>query len=249
VRRRAYNGRHRAPVPVPESGNGPRHAPRWVLAATAAAATVALATTGAALLSRDVAAATAPTRAAGIDAQTGAAPVTGGRERHPEAVEARIASERAARAQRRHRESPGTRPRGVRTVRTVSARRWVAPTHGRVTSGFGRRWGTLHAGVDFAVPPGTRLHAMSSGRVVRAGWDVGGGLMVSVRQWDGTVIEFLHLSRLVVRAGQHVSAGQLVGYSGSTGHSTGPHLHLEVHPRGGAAVNPLPWLAAHHVRI
>lgn len=133
--------------------------------------------------------------------------------------------------------------------RRAEAHRWVRPADGRLTSRFGYRWGRLHAGVDLAVPVGTPLRAMSSGTVTKAGWDGGGGFVVAVRQWDGTVIMFLHLSRGIVRVGQQVRPGQLVGYSGSTGHSTGPHLHLEVHPRGGDPVDPLPWLARHHVRL
>lgn len=125
---------------------------------------------------------------------------------------------------------------------------WRLPiTHPVKTSGFGYRWGRLHAGEDFAVSVGTPLASMSTGTVVYAGAMSGYGNMVDVRYWDGTVSRYGHMSRVSVRVGQHVVPGQVVGLSGNTGHSTGPHLHLEIHPRGGAAINPLPWLASHHI--
>jgi len=83
--------------------------------------------------------------------------------------------------------------------------------------------------------------------VVYAGVESGYGNMVKIRYWDGTVTFYAHMSRISASQGQKVSPGQIVGQSGNTGHSTGPHLHLEVHPSGGGAVDPLPWLANHHV--
>jgi murein DD-endopeptidase MepM/ murein hydrolase activator NlpD len=138
--------------------------------------------------------------------------------------------------------------RAVEAKRAALIHSWRLPITNPVkTSGFGYRWGRLHAGEDFAVPVGTPLGSMSTGTVVYAGAMSGYGNMVDVRYWDGTVSRFGHMSSVSVRVGQHVAPGQVVGLSGNTGHSTGPHLHLEIHPRGGAAVDPLPWLASHHV--
>jgi murein DD-endopeptidase MepM/ murein hydrolase activator NlpD len=124
--------------------------------------------------------------------------------------------------------------------------KWVMPIHGAVfTSGFGWRWGRLHAGDDFATPVGTPLSSMSSGTVTFAGWESGYGNKIEIQYWDGTVSEYAHLSRVAVSVGDSVAPGTLVGYSGDTGHSTGPHLHLEIHPNGGAPIDPAPWLRAH----
>jgi murein DD-endopeptidase MepM/ murein hydrolase activator NlpD len=73
--------------------------------------------------------------------------------------------------------------------------------------------------------------------------------MVKIRYWDGTVTFYAHMSSLSVTEGESVVPGQVVGHSGNTGHSTGPHLHLEVHPDGGAAINPVPWLSEHHLSV
>lgn len=122
---------------------------------------------------------------------------------------------------------------------------WVMPLANPVyTSGYGMRWGRLHAGNDFAAAIGTPLRAMSNGTVVYAGQMSGYGTMVDIRYPDGTVSRYGHMSSISVSVGQSVAAGQQVGLSGNTGRSTGPHLHLEIHPGGGGAVDPKSWLAA-----
>lgn len=127
---------------------------------------------------------------------------------------------------------------------------WRLPIKNPVkTSPFGYRWGRLHAGEDFAVSIGTPLAAMSTGTVAFAGAQSGYGNMVEIRYWDGTVSRYGHMSRVSVNVGAAVVPGQIVGLSGNTGHSTGPHLHLEIHPNGGQAIDPLPWLASHHVAV
>ena len=134
--------------------------------------------------------------------------------------------------------------------RAALAHSWRLPiTHPEITSGFGYRWGRLHAGEDFAVPVGTPLAAMSTGTVVFAGQESGYGNLVQVRYWDGTISYYGHMSRISVNIGQSVAPGDIVGESGNTGDSTGPHLHLEIHPAGGEPVDPLPWLAAHHIAV
>jgi murein DD-endopeptidase MepM/ murein hydrolase activator NlpD len=134
------------------------------------------------------------------------------------------------------------------TARAASAHSWRLPiSHPVKSSGFGYRWGRLHAGEDFAVSTGTPLHSMSTGTVSFAGVQSGYGNIVQIRYWDGTISYFGHMSSISVHKGQAVKPGTLVGRSGNTGHSTGPHLHLEIHPHGGAAIDPLPWLAARHV--
>jgi murein DD-endopeptidase MepM/ murein hydrolase activator NlpD len=124
--------------------------------------------------------------------------------------------------------------------------KWVQPIQGAAfTSGFGWRWGRMHEGNDFGTPVGTPVRSMSTGTVIAAGFEGGYGNKVEIRYWDGTVSYFAHLSTISVSVGQEVSPGEIVAFSGNTGHSTGPHLHLEIHPGGGAAVDPAPWLHAH----
>jgi murein DD-endopeptidase MepM/ murein hydrolase activator NlpD len=124
--------------------------------------------------------------------------------------------------------------------------KWVKPIAGATfTSGYGWRWGRMHNGNDFATPVGTPLVAMSSGTVVFAGQDGGYGNKVEIEYWDGTVSWYGHMDSIDVTVGQHVAAGERVGATGNSGSSTGPHLHLEIHPAGGGAVNPAPWLHAH----
>jgi len=123
------------------------------------------------------------------------------------------------------------------------AHRWVSPVKNpNLTSSFGHRWGRLHAGLDFGAVVGTPLRAMSSGTVTKAGWGGGYGMKVEIRYWDGTVSYYAHMSSIAVAEGQHVTPGMLVGKTGNTGNSTGPHLHLEIHPAGGDPVDPKPWL-------
>jgi len=133
----------------------------------------------------------------------------------------------------------------------AQAHRWVSPVAGyTLTSGFGMRWGKMHPAQDLACPVGSPVHALSSGTVVFAGWSTEGyGNLVKIRYWDGTVSWMAHNSRLLVAVGDAVSPGQPVAYSGSTGHSTGPHVHLEIHPGDGSAVVPTTWLAARGVTL
>ena len=124
------------------------------------------------------------------------------------------------------------------------SQRWVAPIGAgyTLTSGFGMRWGALHPGQDFAIPVGSEVRAMSSGTVLMAGSSGGYGNKVEIQYWDGTVSWYAHNVSLSVSQGQSVSPGQVVALSGNSGHSTGPHLHLEIHPANGDPVAPLGWL-------
>jgi murein DD-endopeptidase MepM/ murein hydrolase activator NlpD len=138
--------------------------------------------------------------------------------------------------------------RAVEAKRAARAHNWQLPLSNPVkTSGFGFRWGRLHAGEDFAVSTGTDLVSMSTGTVDSAGIESGYGNLVKIRYWDGTVSYFAHMSSISVNPGEKVEPGEVVGQSGNTGHSTGPHLHLEIHPDGGEAVDPLPWLIDHNI--
>ena len=118
------------------------------------------------------------------------------------------------------------------------------PVSGRVSSGFGERFHPIlgytrfHAGVDLAAGYGSPIVAAADGRVVSAGWSGGYGNLVKIAHAGGIQTMYGHMSRIVAAAGSMVHQGQLIGYVGSTGLSTGPHLHYEV-LKNGRAVNPL----------
>ncbi|MFB6846445.1 transglycosylase family protein [Streptomyces sp. NPDC056373] len=108
-----------------------------------------------------------------------------------------------------------------------------------------------HTGIDFPVPTGTSVKSVAAGSVVSAGWGGSFGYQVVVRHADGRYSQYAHLSAISVRDGQSVSAGQRIGRSGSTGNSSGPHLHFEVRtgPGFGSDVDPVAYLRAGGVRI
>ena len=131
------------------------------------------------------------------------------------------------------------------------APRWVRPVAAGIVSPYGWRWGRPHEGVDFGAHYGAPIHAVGDGVVIGAGYlaDEGGyGQIVLVRHAGGVITAYAHMSRVLVRSGERVHAGDLLGRVGSTGHVTGPHLHFEVRI-GGAKVNPVPWLRRHGVRV
>lgn len=120
---------------------------------------------------------------------------------------------------------------------------YIWPAKGVLSSGYGRRWGRMHRGIDIAAPIGTPIVAAAPGQVVAAGWSSGGyGNLVKIRHVDGSVTFYAHNSRILVRQGQEVAQGQQISEMGSTGRSTGPHLHFEVRPNGEMAANPIAYL-------
>lgn len=125
----------------------------------------------------------------------------------------------------------------------------VWPLEGQVTSLFGARGSRLHTGLDIAAPTGTPVKAATAGRVVSAGWNpYGFGQLVVVRSGDGREFYYGHNSRLLVKQGAVVAQGQIIAHVGSTGASTGPHLHFEVRVAG-KPVNPVAMLPASRVQF
>lgn len=142
--------------------------------------------------------------------------------------------------------SPGARPRsGV----ALAPQAFVGqlPVDGVISSNYGPRLHPIdkvkkfHAGVDIAAPLGEEIHAVQSGKVRFAGKRGGYGLTVELEHADGSVTRYAHASRIHVRKGDTVEAGEAIADVGSTGHSTGPHLHFEAR-RQGRAVDPLRYL-------
>jgi murein DD-endopeptidase MepM/ murein hydrolase activator NlpD len=132
---------------------------------------------------------------------------------------------------------------------SLQAGPWTLPISGnyKLTSGFGLRVSPttgesdFHTGQDFAAPRGTRARAMSDGVVMFTGWDGGYGNLVKLRHAKDVETWYAHLSRITVNVGDEVDSGYAIGLSGSTGNSTGPHLHLETRVHGNPT-DPMPWL-------
>jgi len=136
------------------------------------------------------------------------------------------------------------------TTTTLSAP--VSASTGTPYHQAGSSWSKgYHTGVDFPVATGTSVKAVGAGQVVDAGWGGSFGYQVVIRHADGRYSQYAHLSAISVRAGQSVSGGQRIGRSGSTGNSTGPHLHFEVRtgPGFGTDIDPVAYLRAGGVRI
>ncbi|MEV1022851.1 transglycosylase family protein [Streptomyces sp. NPDC050264] len=137
----------------------------------------------------------------------------------------------------------------------TASRGAVAPVSASIGTPYhaaGASWSKgYHTGVDFAVPTGTTVKAVAAGQVVSAGWGGSYGYEVVIRHADGHYSQYGHLSALSVKSGQRVVEGQRIARSGSTGNSTGPHLHFEVRtgPGFGSDIDPLAYLRAHGVRI
>ena len=103
------------------------------------------------------------------------------------------------------------------------------------------RWGSLHPGIDIGAGMGASIHAAAPGRVIVAGYSGGYGNLIVIDHGNGLATAYAHQSRLGVSVGQEVSQGQVIGYVGSTGFSTGPHLHFEVRVNG-SPVDPMGYL-------
>jgi murein DD-endopeptidase MepM/ murein hydrolase activator NlpD len=130
--------------------------------------------------------------------------------------------------------------------------RAVLPVAGaRLTSGFGSRWGAVHAGIDLAAPMRTPEYAAMDGVVLEAGPASGYGLVVYIQHDNGDVTVYGHMDSILVQPGQVVRAGDTIALLGNRGQSTGPHLHFEVHVGGidGQKIDPLPWLRERGIAI
>ncbi|MGW4101934.1 peptidoglycan DD-metalloendopeptidase family protein [Streptomyces sp. NPDC004976] len=132
---------------------------------------------------------------------------------------------------------------------------WVAPVETYELSASygsgGARWANRHTGQDFAVPIGTPVRAVGNGRVVKVSCGGAFGIEIVIQHAGGYYTQYAHLAAVAVDQGERVSPGQWIGQSGTSGNSTGPHLHFEVRvtPEMGSAVSPAPWLARHGVTL
>ncbi|GGR15260.1 peptidase [Streptomyces cinereoruber] len=170
---------------------------------------------------------------------------------------------RASRESRRAAAPAATAPKAAEksstgsssTGSTASSSGWVAPVTGGFSTPYrasGSMWSSgYHTGVDFIASSGTTVRAVGAGTVVSAGWSGSYGNEVVIQHADGNYSQYAHLSSLSVSAGQSVGGGQQIGLSGSTGNSTGPHLHFEIRttPSYGSDVDPLAYLRQHGVSV
>ncbi len=137
--------------------------------------------------------------------------------------------------------SSGGDPGGSSGGGAVASGGYAWPMCAPVTSEYGPRWGRIHRGIDQGASTGTPIGAAKAGRVIFAGWQGGYGNLTLIDH-GGAVTAYAHQSRFAVGQGAQVSRGQTIGYVGSTGNSTGPHLHLEIRVNG-SAVNPRQYLS------
>jgi murein DD-endopeptidase MepM/ murein hydrolase activator NlpD len=137
----------------------------------------------------------------------------------------------------------------------AAAAPWVAPVESyTLSAGYGQggaRWASRHTGQDFAVPIGTPVRAVGEGRVARVSCGGPFGIEVVVEHPGGYWTQYAHLAAVTVDQGQPVAAGQWIAQSGTSGNSTGPHLHFEVRasPASGSVLDPVPWLSARGVPL
>ena len=263
-----YEGRHRG------SSNGrPRlpqsFRPGFVLP-TAAAATLVLTATGASVAdsapigldltgaqARAKAESTALARADRVEEQqafelkmaASQARIAEGQRASRDQARSALLKKQQAAAAKKAAEAAKAKALAAAEAKRKAERAWVSPIAGAAfTSGYGMRWGRMHNGNDFGCPVGTPVVAMSKGTVTFVGQESGYGNKVEIEYWDGTVSYYAHLDSFNVSVGQQVESGDLVARSGNTGHSTGPHLHLEIHPNGAGPVDPAPWLHARGIQ-
>ncbi|MEV6792545.1 M23 family metallopeptidase [Streptomyces sp. NPDC051320] len=161
-------------------------------------------------------------------------------------------ADRASRTQERidlkQRQADAKKKAAEEAARKEAARpKFLLPVKQKGLSAYfgqaGVNWMSVHTGIDFPVSYGTPVMAATDG-TVQTKWNSAYGNMAMVTAPDGTVTWYCHLSSTKIRSGI-VKAGDVIAYSGNSGNSTGPHMHFEVHPHGGAAVDPLPWLRSH----
>ena len=239
---RRSSGRHRRPK---HTGG-----PAYVTAATLAAFTVS---------GMNVPHAIGHARQAASSTPAPSAATTGGGRSTFAAVQLRNTlaaqqEERASRLRSAQAEAVAAYRKAARAARIAAEKarpKWVLPMADfRLTAGFGATglWSNMHTGQDFAAPYGTPVHAVGDGKIIFAAYDGSYGNKIAIEHPDGTVTWYAHLSSFVRTSGT-VKAGTIVGRVGSTGNSTGDHLHLEVRPHDGPPVPPLTWLRANGIKI
>ena len=140
-----------------------------------------------------------------------------------------------------------TRSNGMLHLGSIDSDSYIWPTKGVFTSGFGWRWGRMHQGIDIANKVGTPVFAAKDGIVTYAGWRGAYGYLVEIAHGGGSTTRYAHNNQILVRSGQFIPQGATISKMGSTGRSTGPHLHFEIRKKGGLAMNPVTLLPSNKV--
>ncbi|MFE2846316.1 M23 family metallopeptidase [Streptomyces scopuliridis] len=198
--------------------------------------------------------------ATGGDAATGATATTSGVSAvaHQAAVQAKPASKADDVKAKQAKAAKDAKAKAAANAKKAVS--WTDPVKRyTLSAGFGlggSRWAHKHSGQDFAVPVGTPVHAVHGGTVVKAGPNGAGdgpayGNAIVIKHKNGTYSQYAHLSQVKVYVGQKVTTDKLIGLSGNTGNSSGPHLHFEIRttPNYGSAVNPVPFLRSVGVKV
>ncbi len=177
-------------------------------------------------------------------------------EAKAKAEKARAKAEAERKAEARAKEIREEKARAARAAERARLNAFRLPVAGSyVTTGYqsgGALWSSgSHSGVDFRAASGSSVVAVGAGTVVEAGWGGAYGNNVVLRMGDGTYTQYGHLSSITVSVGQSVTSGQRIGLSGSTGNSTGPHLHFEARttPEYGSDMDPVAYLRSHGVNV
>ncbi|MFJ8862643.1 M23 family metallopeptidase [Streptomyces sp. NPDC102451] len=172
------------------------------------------------------------------------------------AAKAKAKAEAKRKAEARAKETREEKARAARAAERARLNSFHLPVAGsHVTTGYksgGALWSSgSHSGVDFQAASGTSVVAVGAGTVVEAGWGGAYGNNIVLRMKDGTYTQYGHLSSIGVSVGQSVGSGERIGLSGSTGNSTGPHLHFEARttPEYGSDMDPVAYLRAHGVQV
>ncbi len=167
------------------------------------------------------------------------------------ASEGRLVAAAERQARQRDATLAGLARQAEQQAARLARERWVLPVVSyRLTAEFGDHglWASSHTGLDFAAPSGTPILAVAGGTVTSTGYEGAYGNRTVVTLGDGTEIWYCHQTTMAVSRGEAVEPGQRIGTVGSTGHVTGPHLHLEVRPGGGDPVDPDAALRQHDLR-
>lgn len=171
-----------------------------------------------------------------------------------DASEATLVQEVEAQVEQRNEALGNLAVQAEKEAKTINANRWalpVAPGSYRLTAEFGQAGGYwssgYHTGLDFAAPSGTPIMSIANGVVTSVGYEGAYGNQTIVTLEDGTEVWYCHQTSTNVSVGDNVIAGEVIGSVGSTGNSTGPHLHLEVRPGGGDPVDPFAALVVNGV--
>jgi murein DD-endopeptidase MepM/ murein hydrolase activator NlpD len=190
---------------------------------------------------------------AGSTAASGAVQVgrDSSRQALEDTVKAGLKEPRSAQAREENAELAELAANAEQAVQEILENAWKLPLGSgvyRLTARFGQcsgLWSHCHTGLDFAAPEGTPILALANGEVTTTDWAGAYGNRTIVTLQDGTEIWYCHQSAFGAEVGDQVVGGQPIGFVGTTGNSTGPHLHLEVRPGGGDAVDPFQALTVH----